>query len=50
LCIGQFDLEIGCRSLKIHRVELASLTESIFMCTVPLATNDCVTKLQFERY
>jgi hypothetical protein len=50
LCGDQFDREIGCRSLKIHRVELASLTESIFMCTVPSAINDCVNELQFERY
>jgi hypothetical protein len=46
---GRFDLLIGCRSLKIHRVELALSAESIFMCTVPPATNDCVTKVQLER-
>jgi hypothetical protein len=49
LCAGQFDCEIGCRSLKIHRVKSALLMESAFGRTVPSAAIDCVNKLQLMR-
>jgi hypothetical protein len=49
-CAGRFDLWIGCRSLKIHRVENQRCRRKASSgAPCRRQPNDCVNKLQFQR-
>jgi hypothetical protein len=46
VCIGQFDRQIGCRSLTIHRVEIISVVGGKFIRGHRAASNLLIASKQ----